>query len=322
MVRIGILGRPKEWESRQVHEAAKKAGHEAFWIDWTKLGLVLGVDGTRSEVREAEKADVILFRLHKIRKYEIFGRAVPAEDDASLAIAACFEQMGIPVINCAESVSISQSKYYARLLTMKAGLPAPLTCYAYDAETALRLLDEVIGYPAVIKPIAGSWGKGITKVHNRAEAEQDLKMRESFPVIIEEYVEKVGNRDIRVFVIGDEAVAAMYRIAREGTFITNVHRGGRVKGLETIPEDLAEMSVKGAKAVGLGYAGMDFMEDPQRGYLFIETNSVPGFWGLMHATGKNMAPKIVEYLVKVAKGEIEPPKPRIHHQPERVLRLP
>lgn len=296
MVHIALIGEPT-WESQQVKNEIIKRGCKFTWIDPAKIVMISGSVNPLFEISEYGNPDVVLFRLMAI------GLKIPKKkfvDDIGLAILTFFEAAGVPTMNPSYAIRNSMHKHYAHVLLTKAGLPTPLSCYAQTPEVALKALKK-IGYPAVIKPLMGSQGKGVVKVNSPEEAEKDLLERLEYPVIIEEYVEKVGNRDTRVFVVGEQAIAAMHRIAKPGTFITNVHMGGSVKGLYPVPDDLAELAIKAAKTLNLIMAGIDIMEDPDRGYMILETNSVPGFQGLYKATGVNMAPFIVEKAIELAK---------------------
>lgn len=299
MVRIGLMS-SKVWASIRIYEVAKEMGVEVGWIRYTRLRAYCMLDKPHVRLWQPEiEPDVVIFRLPAI--FQVKGVEKKYEDDVGLTLLAHLEAMGIPAINGHHQIHVSEHKHLSRLALASKGIPIPLTGYAQTPEAALDLLDNVIGYPAVIKPLMGTWGRGVVRVDSREEAERDLKGREVFPVVVEEYVEKVGNRDMRIFVVGEEAVAGMYRIAQPGDFITNVHRGGRVKGMERVPDEVAEMAVKASRAVGLEMAGIDIMEHPEEGYMVIETNSVPGFEGLYRATGIDVSRKIVEHAVRLAK---------------------
>jgi RimK family alpha-L-glutamate ligase len=294
---IGIFSERKTWEVRELIKAAERRGHEVKMIDYIPLLMYSGYK--KIDVLNTKIPDVIIFTLLKVTA--IPGVDKKIEDDVGLVLMQHFERMGVEIINTAQAIAESEHKYNAHLQLMQNNLPTPVTCYAQTPAVAFQFIDEVIGYPAVIKPLFGCQGQGITKVNNAKEAKADLSARNTYPLIVEEYIEKVGNRDIRVFTVGSEAIAGMYRIAKKNTFITNAHAGGTVKGLKSVPEELGELAVKAAESLNLKISGIDVMEDPERGYLIAETNSVPGFAWLYDATNVNMAPKIIEHAEELVK---------------------
>src|SRR2546426_8522717 len=171
---------------------------------------------------------------------------------------------------------------------------------ALTPAAALKALDE-IGYPAVLKPPVGSWGRLMAKVDDREEAEQIIEHKTALGstmhsiFYVQEYVEK-PERDLRVFVVGDEVVAAMYRYSKD--WRTNAARGGTAESLTPTPE-LAELALKASKAVGGGVLAVDLMESPE-GLLVHEVNPTPEFKALTAATGIDVAGKVVDYTVEVA----------------------
>ncbi len=165
----------------------------------------------------------------------------------------------------------------------------------------MKALDEV-GYPAVLKPPIGSWGRLLAKVDDREEAEQIIEHKTALAspmhsvFYVQEYVEK-PERDIRAFVVGDELVAAMYRQSVD--WRTNAHLGGST---ETLHPDaaLTDLTLRAAEAVGGGVLAVDLMESPE-GLLVHEVNPTPEFKALAGATGVNIAARIVDYAAGVAK---------------------
>ncbi|RLE49271.1 MAG: lysine biosynthesis protein LysX [Candidatus Methanomethylicota archaeon] len=220
-----------------------------------------------------------------------------------LHITAILENAGIPVINSFKTSSICGNKLLTTLTLIKAGVPTPKTVIAFTLEEALKALDE-IGYPAVLKPIFGSWGRLIAPLKDRETALALLEHREemSNPLYqiyyIQEMVERPP-RDIRTVVVGDEVVAAIYRYAAPDDWRTNIARGGRAEPCKLTPE-LEELVLKAARAVGGGVLGVDAMESPD-GILIHEVNSTVEFKGAMMATGVDIPSKIIDYAIKQVK---------------------
>ncbi|RLE48848.1 MAG: lysine biosynthesis protein LysX [Candidatus Methanomethylicota archaeon] len=220
-----------------------------------------------------------------------------------LHATAILENSGIPVINSFKTSSICGNKLLTTLTLIKAGIPTPRTIIAFTLEEALKALDE-LGYPAVLKPVIGSWGRLIAPLKDKETALALLEHREemSNPLYqiyyIQEMVERPP-RDIRTVVVGDEVIAAIYRYAAPDDWRTNIARGGKAEPCKLTPE-LEELVLKAAKAVGGGVLGVDAMESPD-GILIHEVNSTVEFKGAMMATGVDIPSKIIDYAIKQVK---------------------
>ena len=218
----------------------------------------------------------------------------------SLYALRFFEHYGVPTVNRFDVVSLCGDKVLTSLRLQEAGVPTPKTVVALTPEAALKALDEV-GYPAVLKPPIGSWGRLMAKVDDREEAEQIIEHKSALgsPMhsvfYVQEYVEK-PDRDLRVFVVGDAIVAAMYR--RSSDWRTNAHLGGTAEALSPDAE-LTELALRAAEAVGGGVLAVDLMEAPE-GLVVHEVNHTPEFKALTGATGIDVAAKIVDYVAEVA----------------------
>ena len=220
-----------------------------------------------------------------------------------LHITAILEKAGLEVINPFDVSLICGNKVFTNLALMEAGIPIPKTLLAFTREGALKALNE-IGFPAVMKPVIGSWGRLIALVKDRDSAQAIIESREQIHnallqiYYVQEYVNRPP-RDIRVLVIGDEAVAASYRYSPKDDWRTNVARGGVSKPCR-LTDDLADLALRAAKAVGGGVLAVDCMESPN-GILVHEVNSTVEFRGLCSATQVDIPGKIIEYAVRMAK---------------------
>ncbi|HEV8595105.1 MAG TPA: lysine biosynthesis protein LysX [Thermoplasmata archaeon] len=212
-----------------------------------------------------------------------------------------FEHYGIPTVNRADVVALCGDKVLTSLRLQEAGIPTPRTVVALTPEAALRALDEV-GYPAVLKPPVGSWGRLMAKVDDREEAEQIIEHKEALgnPMhsvfYVQEYVPK-PDRDIRAQVIGGEFLAAIYRSSSE--WRTNTARGGSGEIVGPSSE-IEELAVRAAEAVGGGVLAVDLMESPD-GLVVHEVNHTPEFKTLRAVTGIDIAAKMVDYAMGVAR---------------------
>lgn len=220
-----------------------------------------------------------------------------------LHIAAILEKAGLKVINPFNVLLICGNKVFTNLALINAEVPVPKTLVAFTKEGVLKALDE-IGFPAVIKPVVGSWGRLVALIKDRDSAQAIIESREQIHnallqiYYIQEYVERPP-RDIRVLVIGDEAVAASYRYSPKDDWRTNVARGGTSKPCR-LTEELKDLTLRAAEAVGGGVLAVDCMESPT-GILIHEVNSTVEFRGLCSATEIDIPGKIIEYAVRLMK---------------------
>ncbi len=213
---------------------------------------------------------------------------------------------GIPTVNSFQASQICDNKFHTTLTFIEAGVPTLRTMVAYTPQSALDAIEE-LGYPAVLKPNTGSWGRLLAKVNTRAAAEAVLEHKAvlgSFHhsiFYIQEYIEKPG-RDIRVFVVGDRAVAASYRNAVH--WVTNTARGATSTHAPITPE-IEEISLKAARAVGGEIMGVDLVETNE-GLKVIEINVGAEFHGLMETTEIDIAGEILDYVVARARQAAGP----------------
>ena len=219
----------------------------------------------------------------------------------SLYATRAYAHYGVPIVNRPEVVELAGDKVLTSWRLAERSVPTPRIVVALSTEAALRAL-EAIGYPAVLKPPIGSWGRLLARVRDEEEAVQVLEHKSALPspvqsiVYVQEYVPK-PQRDLRVFVVGDRAIAAMWRSSPE--WRTNAARGGTTTAAELTAE-LSELAVRAAEAVGGGVLAVDIMESP-RGPVVHEVNPTPEFKALAAATGVDVAGAIVEYAVEVGR---------------------
>jgi [lysine-biosynthesis-protein LysW]---L-2-aminoadipate ligase len=273
------------------------------------LGLFYTI--LRPEEREilqaAERRGVRIDRLHDAaqtfaldppgdRPSVVLNRSV--SHSRALYASRFFEHYGIPTINSPDTLEVSGDKVLTSLRLRAHGIPTPRTVVALTPDAALRALDGM-GYPAVLKPPVGSWGRLMAKVDSRREAIQILEHKGALSspqhsiFYIQEYVEKPG-RDIRAFVVGDQLTAAMYRYS--GEWRTNSALGGTTEPLEPSPE-LCELSLRAAEAVGGGILAVDLMES-SGGLVVHEVNPTPEFKALTATTHVDVAGAIVNYAME------------------------
>lgn len=213
----------------------------------------------------------------------------------------------IPTINTAYVADVCGNKLVTSSALVRAAVPSPRVKIAFTPESALEAIEE-IGYPVVLKPAVGSWGRLLSKINDREAAEAILEHKEILGsyhhsiFYIQEYVRKPG-RDIRAFVIGDETIAAIYRTSEH--WITNTARSGQASNCPVTPE-LNRLCVAAARAVGGGIVGVDLLEDPERGFLVNEVNYTIEFRNSIATTGVDIPNRIIDYVLAVGRGEIKP----------------
>lgn len=216
---------------------------------------------------------------------------------------------GIPTINTYKVADTCGNKLLTSSALVRAGIPSPQIKIAFTPESALQAIEE-IGYPVVLKPAIGSWGRLLSKINDREAAEAVLEHKEVLGTYhhsifyIQEYVRK-PQRDIRAFVVGDETICAIYRTS--GHWITNTARGGVASNCPVTPE-LNDLCVRAAHAVGGGIVAIDLLEHPEKGLLVNEVNYTMEFRNSIAPTGVNIPAKIVDYILAVGNGEVKQPE--------------
>ena len=215
------------------------------------------------------------------------------------------ECWGIPTLNTSDATSICDDKARTSLELGAAGVPTPRTLLAYSVEAALRAC-EAVGYPAVIKPVTGSWGRLLARVNGPEQAAAVFQQKEELGsyhhaiFYVQEYVDK-PDRDIRAYVVGDRVLAASYRAAEH--WITNAARGAVSLPCPITPE-IEELSLRACRALGARIAGVDLIET-KNGLQIIEVNTGGEFRGLMSTTDVDIAAEIVDEAVRTARAGAE-----------------
>ena len=219
----------------------------------------------------------------------------------TLSVLEFFADSGIPSINTFEVARVCGNKASTSLALVKHHVPTPRTMVAFTPESALQAIEQ-IGYPVVLKPLIGSWGRLLSKINDREAAETVLEHKvvlggfHHSVFYIQEYVEKNG-RDIRSFTVGDETTAAIYRSSLH--WITNTAQGGKASRCE-ITDELNELCLKTSNAVGGGVLAIDIFET-NKGLMVNEVNHTMEFKNSVEPTGVNIPAKIIDYVVKVAR---------------------
>jgi ribosomal protein S6--L-glutamate ligase len=288
--RVCILSRKRElYSTTRLVEAIKAEGHRALVMDTLRCSMVLG-PAPRMLYRgvEVEGLNVVLPRIGA----SITGYGVQ--------VVGHLTAMGIPVVNDATSIARSRDKLRCLQLLSAAGIDIPRTVMAHDGSNIKKLVEEVGGLPAIIKLLRGTQGVGVMIATTMKEV---ATIVETFwelgqEIFIQEFIAESKGSDVRALVVGDKVVGAMRRKARKGEFRSNIHRGGEGKPMK-LPTTYAAVAVRAAATVGLGICGVDLLES-KNGPKVMELNSSPGFEGLEHATGKDIAGAMVRHALQFA----------------------
>ncbi len=215
---------------------------------------------------------------------------------------AVLNSWGIRSFNSYETAAICADKVRTSIALTQSGIPQPHTRVAFTPDSAMQAIEDV-KYPAVLKPVTGSWGRLLARVHNRDSAEAILEHRQTLGdynhhiYYVQEYVDKPG-RDIRAFVVGDRTIAAIYRASNH--WITNTARGGQATNCP-VTEQLDEICVKAAQAVGGGILAIDLLEDARGNFVVNEINHTMEFRNSSKPTGVDIAQETIDYVI----GQVE-----------------
>ena len=211
---------------------------------------------------------------------------------------AILNSWGILSFNTYEVAAICGDKLRTSIALTQHNVPQPHTRVAFTPDSAMEAIDDV-QYPAVLKPVTGSWGRLLARVHNRDSAEAIIEHRQTLGdynhhvYYVQEYVDKPG-RDIRAFVAGDRTIAAIYRSSDH--WITNTAKGGQATNCP-VTEELNDICVRAAKAVGGGVLAIDILEDAQGKFIVNEINHTMEFRNSSTPTGVDIAQEVIDYVI-------------------------
>jgi [lysine-biosynthesis-protein LysW]--L-2-aminoadipate ligase len=285
MVDICIIFDKLRFEEKTLYDKAIKRGLRTQLIDAKNVTI-----STTSKIDELGFGDIVLQR--SISHFR------------GLYITACLEFVGFRVINDFDVSQICGNKLVTSLQLARNNIPVPSTSFAFSGERARNLMNE-LGYPVVLKPVVGSWGRGVFPIRDEETANMLLETREENGSALSRiyYVQEMINRpprDLRCIVVGDSVVTAIYRYSSDSEWRTNVSRGGKVERA-TITREIEDIVLKAAKSVGGGVLGVDLMEDTNRGLLVNEVNNTVEFRGAQLVAEIDIADSIVQYALDIAK---------------------
>lgn len=216
------------------------------------------------------------------------------------------EAAGNRIVNSYRTASTCADKLLTTVALDKANVAQPKCRVAFTPEKAIEAIEEM-GYPVILKPVVGSWGRLLARINDRDSAEAVLEHKEVLGgyqhniYYIQEMIHK-PDRDIRAFVVGDTCIGAIYRTSAH--WITNTARGGKASNCPVTPE-LNGIAVRAAQAVGGGVVAIDVFEDPDRGFLINEINHTMEFRNSIEPTGVDIPGKVADYCLQIARQGIE-----------------
>ncbi len=257
----------------------------------------------QSYVRVDDRDEIFDLQQREYPYDVVLERAI--QHSRAVSMLKIFNDAGIPTVNSFQTAQICGDKFLTNQAVVHAGLPTPRALLAFTPETALNAIEQ-LGYPVVLKPVVGSWGRLVSKINDRQAAEAVIEHRtvlgnyQHSLFYIQEYIEKPG-RDIRSFVIGDECICAIYRASDH--WITNTARGGHASNCPVTPE-LADLSVRAAQSVGGGMVSVDILETQDGQLLINEINYTMEFRNSIDVTGVNIPGRMIEYVLAVGRGEV------------------
>jgi [lysine-biosynthesis-protein LysW]---L-2-aminoadipate ligase len=282
-VKLTITFDRLRWEEKALADSAEAAGIEASLLD--VKGLVFELAKKRPEF-----GDVVLQRC--ISHYR------------SSLLTQTLEGAGLKVINSFAVAETCSNKLATSIALANAGVPTPRTLLALTSEGAEEAAEK-LGYPLVMKPFTGSWGRMVTVVPDRATLQSLMEFKEELAnpqeqhmYYLQEYVKRPP-RDIRAIVAGDSIIACVHRIAPPGEWRTNVARGAVSKAFKP-DKELKEIILRAAVAVGGGILGVDAME-PESGYLVHEVNNTVEFKGAQSAVDTDIPDQLVKYVAQTVR---------------------
>ena len=214
------------------------------------------------------------------------------------AVIRQFEMQKVYTSVSSDGLLRARDKLRSLQILSKSGINLPKTAFTNYSNDSKNLIKAIGGTPLVIKLLEGTQGLGVVLAETKKAAESVIEAFNKIKarVIVQEFITESAGRDMRAIVVGGKVVAAMTRIAPEGEFRSNIHRGSRGESI-ILNSDQEEAAVRAAAAMGLDTAGVDMLFS-ERGPLIMEVNASPGLEGIEKATGVNVAEAIISYVKK------------------------
>ena len=284
---IFILSRNKNlYSTSRLVEAGNKLGHNVRVVDYMRC--YMNITSRKPTIfyggESLGKVDAVIPRIGASNTF--YGTAVVKQ----------FEMMDSYCVNTSDSIANSRDKLRSLQILAEAGINMPITGFASHTKDIEGVIESVGSTPLIMKLLQGTQGQGIVLAETRKAAESVMSAFRQLDadIMVQEFIKESGGTDIRAFVVGDEVVASMKRIAPEGEFRSNVHRGGTMDKVQLTSEE-ENMAVNASRILGLSIAGVDLMRS-NRGPLILEVNSSPGLQGIETCSEVDVAEKIILHI--------------------------
>jgi len=279
--KISVLYDTIRWEEKALSEAGKKRNVNLEMVDCKQLSLDLD--------KNTKQYGTVLQRC--VSYYR------------NLHSTAALEGLGVNVINCLNTGIFAGNKLFTHMLLQKNGIPTPFASVAFSMEAAIETLEKH-GYPQVIKPTIGSWGRMISKINDADSAEGIIESREKmYPIYQVHYLEefvKRPPRDIRAIVVGDKVVAAIYRNSGDGSWKTNMALGGVAEPCK-VSNEMEEICIRAKNAVQGQIVGVDLMESKDKGLVVHEVNNTTEYKNTVRVCGVDIPSLMIDFAVNSSK---------------------
>jgi len=279
-----ITPNPNDPEVQVLSEEFKKRGYEVKYFVPSKVKVKIDHKQFQEQFEKLDPYGALVRGFGAAATQKIFFR---------LDLLNAMEEYGLKLINSRESLEIASDKFLTSIYLDRHNIPTPKTIICENSNDALDSFED-LGGDVVLKPLYGSKGIGIIRINDRGFAENVIyslgQLNDVF--YIQEFI-KHNNRDIRVLVLGNKAIAGMYRVSNN--WKTNIHSGATMEPIE-LTEEIKNLAIKAAKITKTEIAGVDIVES-EKGLLVLEVNSIPGFTALQKVTKINLAEEIVSYFL-------------------------
>jgi ribosomal protein S6--L-glutamate ligase len=286
-MKIAILSKnPELYSTKRLVESGAKKGHDMMVLNYTKCHLVMekGKPSIAYEGNKIEDIDIIIPRIGA--SVTTFGAAVIRH----------FGLMGVPTLLTSTALIRSRDKLRSMQMISKSGIGIPKSVFARHpkADEVKNLIEEVGGTPVILKLLEGTHGTGVVRADSVSSAKSAVEAFSGIKqdLIVQQYIEEAGGKDIRAFVVDGEVVGAMERSSDVDEFRSNLHKGGKARAID-LDKKAKATAIEVIKYLGLKVAGVDMMMS-EKGPLVIEVNSSPGLEGIEKATGNDIAGRIIE----------------------------
>ena len=284
---IFILSRNKNlYSTSRLVEAGNKLGHNVRVVDYMRC--YMNITSRKPTIfyggESLGKVDAVIPRIGASNTF--YGTAVVKQ----------FEMMDSYCVNTSDAIANSRDKLRSLQILAEAGINMPITGFASHTKDIEGVIESVGSTPLIMKLLQGTQGQGIVLAETRKAAESVMSAFRQLDadIMVQEFIKESGGTDIRAFVVGDKVVASMKRIAPEGEFRSNVHRGGTMEKVQLTSEE-ENMAVNASRILGLSIAGVDLMRS-NRGPLILEVNSSPGLQGIETCSEVDVAEKIILHI--------------------------